>query len=182
MGNVDSRSKFEQGYIILQTAKPFYMPGEAVTGTIFLRTMVPVNVSTIDLEVSGKEKVSFVVRTNRNNDWHDDKHKARRTIMHFHQPAFTFAVSTLAPGDYAIPFTFVLPVGIPSSLLFKNHHVQGHPKDKVKYHLRATLKSQGGHCVMKYKQILMVREPGVMAQGAIKQTSENRLTTWCCVD
>ena len=182
MGNVDSRSKFEQGYIILQTAKPFYMPGEAVTGTIFLRTMVPVNVSTIDLEVSGKEKVSFEVRTNRNNDWHDDKHKAKRTIMHFHQPAFTFAVSTLAPGDYAIPFTFVLPVGIPSSLLFKNHHVQGHPKAKVKYHLRATLKGHGGHCVMKYKQILMVREPGVMAQGAIKQTSENRLTTWCCVD
>ena len=37
MGNVDSRSKHEHGHLVLQTAKPFYYPGEFITGSIFIR-------------------------------------------------------------------------------------------------------------------------------------------------
>ena len=37
MGNVDSRSKFEGGYLLYMTDKPFYSPGEIVTGKIYLR-------------------------------------------------------------------------------------------------------------------------------------------------
>lgn len=34
---------------------------------------------------------------------------------------------------------------------------------------------------MKYKQVLMIREPLPFKEG-IAQTSENKITTWCCVD
>ena len=35
---------------------------------------------------------------------------------------------------------------------------------------------------MKYKQVLIVRELGDNFQTNITQTSENQITTWCCVD
>lgn len=145
MGNVDSRSKHAHGYLIVQTAKPFYCPGEMVTGTVYLRVTQPIDVSFIDLEVKGGEKASFVERVHRDNEWHDDKRKTKKTLMKFHHPCFTFAVPTLMPGDYAIPFSFTLPAGIPSSLYYKNSSIAAKPKAKVKYHIRATLKDRKNH-------------------------------------
>ena len=34
---------------------------------------------------------------------------------------------------------------------------------------------------MKYKQVLIVREE-LAFKDKIEQTSENKITTWCCVD
>ncbi len=66
---------------------------------------------------------------------------------------------TLMPGDYCIPFSFYLPPGLPSSLLFKPHHHTKKPKAKIKYHVKAYLRSSA--CPMKYKQIMTVQEaPG----------------------
>jgi hypothetical protein len=60
MGNVDSRSKFDSGYFIVQTDKPFYSPGEVVTANIYMRISRPLDATHIDLEIKGKEKVSFL--------------------------------------------------------------------------------------------------------------------------
>jgi len=51
MGNVDSRCKHEHGYLMVQTAKQIYYPGEVVTGTVFLRTTHPLEVSHVELDV-----------------------------------------------------------------------------------------------------------------------------------
>lgn len=38
MGNtVDSRAKFEGGYLYLKTDKPYYYPGDNVLGKIYIR-------------------------------------------------------------------------------------------------------------------------------------------------
>ena len=42
MGNEHSRAKFDKGYLVCQTNKPFYYPGEMVNGTIYLRTFAPI--------------------------------------------------------------------------------------------------------------------------------------------
>jgi hypothetical protein len=60
MGNVDSRSKFAQGYLQLQTDKHIYEPGEMITGSIYLRVEHPIhNATHVQLEVKGKEKASW---------------------------------------------------------------------------------------------------------------------------
>ena len=143
---------------MVQTQAPVYYPGQTVTGTVYLRTNVPLEVKHIDLEIKGKENASFETRVHRDNEWHDEKHKTKKTLWHFHQPCFTFAVSVLAPGDYAIPFSFQLPSGIPSSLYYKNKHIQAKPKAMVKYHIRASLKDHHNHSHMKYKQVLVIKE------------------------
>ena len=126
MGNVDSRCKHDAGYIYVMTDKPFYSPGEQVTGKIFIRCVRPVDAKYIEIEVKGKEKGSFVDEI---IEWHDNadgtkraetkhvKRKSDRTVYDFKAPCFNFT-SGLIPGDYVVPFQFTLPQGIPSSLLY----------------------------------------------------------------
>lgn len=59
MGNVDSRCKFDSGYLMLQTDKPFYEPGDLITGKIYLRIMRPIDAKHIELKINGKEKGSW---------------------------------------------------------------------------------------------------------------------------
>lgn len=86
------------------------------------------------------------------------------------------------PGDYTIPFSFILPPGLPSSMNFKDESVHAKPKAKVKYHVKAVLNDHSGHTMMKYKQVLIVREQGDSYQVNINTAQENRISTWCCVD
>jgi hypothetical protein len=53
MGNIDSRCRYDHGYICLQTAKPFYCPGEMITGNIYIRTSHPIEARYVELEVKG---------------------------------------------------------------------------------------------------------------------------------
>ncbi|CDW79403.1 UNKNOWN [Stylonychia lemnae] len=182
MGNVDSRCKHEHGYLMVQTAKQIYYPGEVVTGTVYLRTHVALEVSYIELEVQGKEKVSFVTREHRDNEWHHDKHKSKKILWQFKQPCFTFSVPTLAPGDYAVPFSFALPPHIPSSLYYKNKHIDAKPKACVKYQMRASLIDHHHHSQMKYKTIMVIREHDVQFEVGRKTTSELPISTWCCIN
>lgn len=166
MGNVDTRSHFNSGYLVVQTSQAFYYPGTPVTGNIYLRVTHPIEARHIELQISGKEKVSFITHETRDNQQHHEKRKARKEIMHYSQPAFTFGVPVLAPGDYVIPFSFPLPLGIPSSVFYYNNHHYDKPKAKVKYHIKARLHTHHGS-EMSYKQILVVREAGAAAQQVI---------------
>ena len=37
MGNIDSRSKFDWGYLYLKTDREYYYPGNTVFGKIYIR-------------------------------------------------------------------------------------------------------------------------------------------------
>jgi hypothetical protein len=41
MGNLDSRYKYDYGYLAVQTASQIYNPGSMVTGTVYLRIAMP---------------------------------------------------------------------------------------------------------------------------------------------
>lgn len=55
-------------------------------------------------------------------------------------------------------------------------------KAKVKYHIKAVLEDHNKKAMMKYKQVLIVREQGDTYQVNIDQKQTNRITTWCCID
>ena len=84
------------------------------------------NPRNLDIFVKGKEKASFKYREtihHRDNEGntrteHVDRWEyMSKKIMEFKGNCFTFQ-GPLAPGDYTIPFEFVLPPSIPSSILF----------------------------------------------------------------
>lgn len=180
MGNVDSRCKHAAGYILLQTQQPFYSPGQLITGSIFVRASHEIhNPKMIEIEVKGKEKVSFIETIHRNNETHHEKRKVVREIIHYNSPAFVFT-GPIAPGDFSIPFQFPLPTGLPSSLFFKRHHDHRKPSAKVKYHIKATLIDHSGHKIMHYKQVVLIREMIPQGLANITSHSEHQITTGCC--
>ena len=86
----------------------------------------------------------------------------------------------LQPGNYTIPVTFILPQGIPSSVAYKD---KGREKQKAKckYVVKTEIIGLGDDDVMKYKQVLMIREPAVQYQEGERQVETSEIKTWCCI-
>ena len=68
MGNVDSRGKAHFGYLMLATDRPFYCPGEMITGKIYIRTEKKVDATHLELEVKGMERGSWIETLTRTVD------------------------------------------------------------------------------------------------------------------
>jgi len=186
MGNIDSRCKYEYGYMMVQTSQPLFNPGQVVSGSIYLRVGMPCPARQIMLEVKGQEKVSWIDRVTRQHEGRqetfNEKRKAKKEIFHYKNPCFQFTTPMLMPGDYTIPFSFQLPPLIPSSMNFSDTTLQSRPKAKVKYHIKSILEDFHGKTAMVNKQVLILREMGDSFQTNISQAHSNRMKTWCCVD
>lgn len=186
MGNLDSRYKYDYGYMAVQTANPIYNPGSMVTGTIYLRIGVPTPARQVMIQVKGTEKVSWMDTETETVDGRQEqrevKRRAQTEILHFQNPCYVISVPMLMPGDYTIPFQFMLPPNLPSSFQFMRHEMHQKPKGKVKYHVKAFVEDHHGKTIMKNKQVLIVREQGDNFQTNINRTDEHNITTWCCVN
>lgn len=77
--------------------------------------------------------------------------KAKRKIAHYKQPIFPIPQGTLMPGTFNIAFRFVLPDIMPSSIYFKDKRRRENPKAKIKYFIKAILKTDMFSDNMKYK-------------------------------
>ena len=75
-----------------------------------------------------------------------------------------------------------MPNKLPSSLQFKHKHSREEPKAKVKYYVKATLKTNDKHDEMKYKQVLIIREKPVNMVVGDAQSETSNIKTWCCID
>lgn len=88
----------------------------------------------------------------------------------------------MTPDTYRTSFQFQLPKGMPSSINFKDTSVRECPKAKVKYYIKATLHTTDPKHVMKYKQVLAIREAPVAFKMNEQQEEESKVTTCCCID
>mgnify|MGYP006390547241 CR=1 FL=1 len=57
--------------------------------------------------------------------------------------------------------------------MFSNKKLHKKPKAKVKYHIKASIVDVHNKSIMKYKQVLVVREIPHNAEASIKQVSEH---------
>ena len=128
----------------------------------------------LEIQIKGKEKASF---------WYTDgehrrKAKFHHKILDFKGTAFQFH-ETLGPGDYTIPFEFMLPNHIPASIYFKAHHHHDKPKSVVKYTIKGILHGHDGRD-LSYKQLLVLHEPPVAFQENNTQMQTVPITNCCC--
>ena len=142
----------------VKTAQPFYYPGNTVYGKIYIRTLVPMNPSFLEIYVKGKEKAHFKYdehithRDGEGNTRTEVVHRwdyVSKKILQFKGNCFSFQ-GPLAPGDYTIPFEFTLPQNIPASMLFEKRNAPDEPFVKIKYTVQAILNMQD-RSVLKYK-------------------------------
>ena len=173
MGSGDSRSKFEHGSLALQTDKPYYAPGEIITGKIYLYLQQAYPGNMLELEIFGKEKVEWVVKkTKRHNDLSSDfryehdvfgdrylRIKDNESILAYTYPIYQFIGGTALAGQYTFPFQVQLPHNVPSSCNYTNYNAS-QSMGKVNYSLKATLTPINPDTIqpMSFKQTLIVRQ------------------------
>ena len=186
----DSRCKFPKGNIQLQTAHPFYEPGNTINGLIYIEITEAVEASHIELEIKGGEKHSFIRFWQEQEGEGDDtrwverheKLKHKKKFLEYKNRVFDIQGGVLNPGIYSVEFMTELPHNIPSSLHFKDKHSREEPKAKVKYHIKATLHTYDHSHSMKYKQVLIIREKPVNLVVGDAQSETSQIKTWCCID
>jgi len=191
MGNVDSRSMFDQGHLMIQTDQPHYSPGEVVTGKIYMRLTGTVQDATdFVMSLWGMEEgrwLDVVYKQVRRGDhyetvreevWREAKHHIINQEFH----VYRFPNPVLMPGDYMVPFQFTLPYGIPASIFYRNDNLSKKPYGKIKYSVQVKLARYGTFTRdIRYKQVLLVREAPRDFAAMINQKSEYQMTTWCCI-
>lgn len=159
MGNIDSRSQFNGGYIYVRTDRPYYYPGNFVQGKVYIRLDYPMNASHLEFRIKGKETSSYWYDHQEGDRRERRKKRSERMIIQWKANCFTFP-GPLMPGDYQIMFQFTIPEGIPASIFYKDFLSHDKPKAKVAYHVKAVLHTHE-HQMLKYKQLLVVHEPPV---------------------
>lgn len=182
----DARCVFKAGKMQLQTEFPFYEPGNTINGKIFIEVPQPVQASHIELEIKGKEEVKWIrhwmeQEGDRQVQRHEKIHRHRK-FLEYKQRVFAVPGGFINAGSSEVGFQFVLPMGIPSSFYYKDKKCREKAKAKVKYTVKATLCSTLTHDEMKYKQVLIIREPPVTFKVGEKQQEVSRIKTCCCLD
>ena len=92
-----------------------YTPGEAISGVVQMLVKNPFYAVTLDLWIYGEEKTY----------WEKDSKNAifvyRGKKLHIASiiPLVTYHDEVM-PGFYMIPFTFFIPIGLPSSFYWNN--------------------------------------------------------------
>ena len=128
-------SKFNGGYLLLKTDRPYYYPSNIVKGKIYIQTTSPMAPKHMKLEVYGHEKASYIERIGR----HEYQWEFKKKILGFKGVCFTFQ-GPINPGDYIIPFEFELPANIPASIYWHDSNNSDlNPSCEVNYNIIATL-------------------------------------------
>ena len=153
MGNSANKQDPTLGSLVVQSSQKYYYPGDMVTGCVYLRLLRPIQAKKIDLQIHGREKVSFMYY--HDNNMH--KTTTRHVIFNKKEMVYVFSEPLLKNGDYQIPFQFTLPSGLPSSMMWRNMTVAEQPKCEVKYFIRAYLNHDNNKNMI-HKQLLILKE------------------------
>lgn len=95
--------------------------------------------------------------------------KGKKEFLEYKQKVFAIPNGFLNAGNNEVSFEFSLPLGIPSSFSFADKHKREKPKAEIKYSVQAKLCTHSDHESMKYKQLLVIREPPVAFKQGERQ-------------
>lgn len=175
------------GQIYVQTDNSTYFGGETVTGRIYLNLLIPYPGNQLFLKFKGKEAVHFVHQ--RQENYHtrengqqvtktryiDELYEEKHDVIKMMVPIYSWA--TLMPGQYTIPFAFMLPSHLPSSFFQEGYRYLA----SISYRLEAVLEPSFKHEPrLKSKQNFVVRQPVKNAQQGTSHEVQTPLKTCCC--
>jgi hypothetical protein len=175
------------GQIYVQTDKSTYFGGDTVSGRIYLNLLMPYPGNQLFLKFKGREAVHFVHQ--RQENYHvrengqqvtktryiDELYEEKHDVIKMMVPIYSWA--TLMPGQYTIPFAFMLPAHLPSSFFQEGHRYLA----SIHYRLEAVLEpSFKNEPRLKCKQNFVVRQPVKNAQQGASHEITTPLKTCCC--
>lgn len=121
MGNNSSGS----GNCFVQLPQIVYSPGDVIDGVLHLCILTPIEITSVEVKVSGKEVTYWCERrTETQNDGNGNTRQVERWYHHYGRreffkvkvPVYTATgMSYLPPGQYSFPFRCQLPGMLPGS-------------------------------------------------------------------
>uniref|UniRef100_A0A0G4GZD3 Arrestin C-terminal-like domain-containing protein n=1 Tax=Chromera velia CCMP2878 TaxID=1169474 RepID=A0A0G4GZD3_9ALVE len=171
--------------IYVRTDKPSYSPGETVRGELFLKLMSPIDTSGVFVKVTGYERVKIEETVERQ---HGERTERETHVRHGRSDIFKMKVPIwnvrggLAPGDYTIPFTFVLPQGIPGTLSVRDRADFGkHVEADICYKIKGLCERPGWFkSDIKHRQYFQVMQiPPAVSSALIGEGSQS-VNVCCC--
>jgi len=127
MGNKDSRSKFEQGYIYVEMG-PEQVVGEYVGGCVHLNLLSKFPGGRVDLFVKGTAKTKRFVKKKGEVERRPNKHVflSKKVVLH------EFPGDCIERGQYSFPFSTAFPDWLPPSCMFRGKATKYSISYKVK--------------------------------------------------
>ena len=183
-----------QGAMMINFDKPFYYPGELVSGIVYLNVLEAFDTRGLELSVKIKEAVKWFdveikTETKRVYDEQTKTHKDKRyqvsekilrkddkTLYKSSCMIATMNNNVFGFGQYAYPFQFVLPQHLPGSFEYYDENVSTY----IKYTVKAkSLSFHGKENELDTKSILIVRQPAQNFQYPTNLSDTKAITTWC---
>ena len=201
----DSNMKFLIGTggnsVYVNLSLPVVAPGSLVQGEIYLNILTPTNFSGVSLKVSGKERVYWVEDRTKNEPYtervfrdgqYHTVHGTRSVVVQVPvsgvRKVFKVEIGImnggiLMQGQYTVPFSFVLPSGIPGSFSLAGTH-RGHPYNcSVAYRVKALVRVPGlFKSNLRYAAPLTVIQPPPSFSTSIVASASADVVKWCCIN
>ena len=187
MGAVQSLGKlYEQvkhfGSLYVKMDKPYYNPGDQITGTVYLSLNIPYPGESLYVELKAAESFKYVEeieKMDQNNQPYTEYklNQEKIVIMDLRLPIYT-ANGGFLPGQYAFPFSFLLPQGLPGSFYQEAPMAVA----EIEYKLHAVLTTYIKAPMLKYKEKLIVNENVKSAVGNAHLSNTVEVKTCCCFD
>jgi len=180
MGNSNTP---QVGGIAIQTQKSFYLPGETVSGFIYIQLNSQVQGNQLYLKIKGKESSYWITIIYVNNQQVRVPHYGHNPFINYKIPVYRWNTPFVPAGQYCIPFSFVLPQNIPGSVKDIWNHDGIFGKDAsatIDYKLKAELHSPTGQVHIKGKTPLLVKDEYRSPVVPLSGDSNLPMKSWCC--
>lgn len=182
MGNHQGNNKHNHGGVI-QFDQPFYYPGNLVTGTIYLHILDMIQSRGVELNIKCTEGVKCV----ESQPKRIHENGVERTIyepVEYKDKMKLFSNKNFLPnfqnninmGQYAYPFSFVIPQHLPGSFEYYTDSISAFIKYEVKVKI---IPFSDSDKPIKFSTILIVRQNSSFFNYPTNLTDTKRITTWC---
>ena len=172
----------KDGYIYIQLEKKTYSIGETITGVVCIDLKNYLNASTLFLKLRGRENVFISIPTVKEVKEGDQIRqettyklaKDRKNTINFKPVLHSW--NSISPGQYSIPFSFLIPYTLPGSFYAKGRDFQA----DISYFVTAELMTADKtHDKLKFTEKVNIKAPIARPYGT-KTTESSFNVKTCC--
>lgn len=174
------------GNCFIQFTKGSYAAGEQVSGAILLNITMQINAPTsVKITFTGKESTKVLERyetgSGDSRKVHYRPHYQTNFFFNHTYPIYIHSSPVMSAGQYNLPFTFMLPQGIPSSFSEEFETPGGFNHGKIEYLAHCYVEVAGQHFnPIHSSQPFSVNQPLYLNEGNKKMEIFQEVTSWCC--
>jgi hypothetical protein len=186
MGTINSKA----GNLAIEISKEFYYPGNTVIGTIYIEMNETLEAAGLELNLQIVESVNFADNENAQNEPSEEYQLlsdqrmlegTNSTSLVLYQNSWMIAKfneNVILTGQYAYPFSFVLPENLPGSFEYYDENNTAY----IKYVITAKLISTE----IKEKNVnssalIIVRQSPTTLGYPTQLSDVKSIRSWCCI-